>query len=136
VVAGGAIALVQVRQAERAAVAQADVAGREAARARQAEDQVRRQLEVIRREQAAKSAAESQVERGKQDLRVANTDLQKAVVRAEAESARAKDEAARASGLADSLQQSNAHLEKLLADERARALRLEGERRKITSELR
>jgi serine/threonine protein kinase len=136
VVAGGAIALVQVRQAERAAVAQADVAGREAARARQAEDQVRRQLEVIRTEQAAKSAAESQVERGKQDLRVANTDLQKAVVRAEAESARAKDEAARASGLADSLQQSNAHLEKLLADERARALRLEGERRKITSELR
>jgi hypothetical protein len=136
IIAAGAIALFQVRRAERKAIDQADVAGRAATRARQAEEKVRTQLDIIRSEQAAKAQAESEVQRGKQDLRIANVDLQKAVVRAEGESARAHDEAAKASGLADSLQKSNEHLEKLLANERARAERLENERRKITNDLR
>jgi hypothetical protein len=143
VLAGGAIAFVQVRRAERSAINQADVASREATRARQAEDRVTQQLEVIRREQAAKTAAESEVQRGKQDLRAANADLQKALGRAEAESKlaqseskRAQDAAAKASGLADSVQKTNARLEKLLAEERARAERLQKERQKITNELR
>jgi hypothetical protein len=143
VVAGGAIALVQVRRAERSAIGQADVASREATRARQAEDRVTQQLDVIRREQAAKAAAETEVQRGKQDLRAANADLEKALARAEAESKlaqseskRAQDAASKASDLADSVQKTNARLEKLLAEERARAERLEKERRKISNELR
>jgi hypothetical protein len=143
VIAGGAIALVQIRRAERSAIGQADVASREAARARQAEDRVTQQLAVIQSEQAAKAAAETEVQRGKQDLRVANADLEKALGRAEAESKlaqsesrRAQDAAAKASELADSVQKTNARLEKLLAEERARAERLEKERRKISNELR
>jgi hypothetical protein len=136
VVAGGAIALVQIRRAERSAINEADVASREAMRARQAEDRVRDQLAVIKREQAAKAAAETAVERGKQDLRTANTDLQKALGRAETESKRAQDAAAKASDLAESVQKTNDRLAKLLAEERARAERLEKERRKIVSDLR
>jgi hypothetical protein len=136
VVAGVTIALTQVQRAERTARAERDVASREAIRARLAEDQVKSQLDVIQREQTAKAAAETQVERGKLDLRAANVDLKKAVVRAEHESSRATASATKASDLADSLQKANVSLEKLLADERARSERLEKERRKIASELR
>jgi hypothetical protein len=136
VVAGGSIAFTQVRRAERSAVREADVASREATRARQAEDQVKTQLSLIKQEEAAKAAAESQVQRGKEDLRAANADLQKAVVKAEAESHKAQEAATKASSLAGSLQSANVHLEKLLADERARAERLDKERRKIANELR
>jgi eukaryotic-like serine/threonine-protein kinase len=136
IVAGGAIAFVQVRRAETSAI-------KEAARARQAEDRIKQQIEVIQQEQAAKTAAETQVERGKEDLRTANLDLQKALARAETESKlaqteskRAQDAAAQSRGLADTAQQTNVRLEKLLADERARAEKLEKERRKIASELR
>jgi hypothetical protein len=143
VVAGGAIAFVKTQRAEQSAIKQADVASREATRARQAEDRVKDQLDVIKREQAAKAAAEIAVERGKQDLRAANADLQKALARAESESKiaqseskRAQDAAARASDLAGSVQKTNARLEQMLADERARTERLEKERRKIAVELR
>jgi hypothetical protein len=136
VIVGGAVALVQVRRAERAAVHEADVAGREATRARAAEDKVTAQLQVIQREQAAKAAAETEVQRGKLDLRAANVGLQKALVKTEAESKKAQDAADRAVSLADSLQTTNARLEKLLSEERARAERLQNERRKITNELR
>jgi hypothetical protein len=143
VVAGGSIAFIKVQASRRDALEQADVASREAARARQAEDRVRDQLDVIKREQTAKTAAETAVEIGKQDLRAANADLQKALARAEAESKhaqseskRAQDAAAKASDLAESAQKTNVVLEKLLADERARAERFEKERRKIASELR
>jgi len=142
VVAAGSIAFVKVQASRRDALEQADVASREATRARQAEDRVREQLDVIKREQIAKAAAETAVERGKQDLRAANADLQKALARAEAESKhaqsesrRAQDAAAKASDLAESAQKTNAVLEKLLAEERARAERFEKERRKIASEL-
>ena len=143
VVAGGSIAYLQVQRSARDASEKADVASREATRARQAEDRVREQLDVIKHEQAAKAAAETAVERGKQDLRVANADLQKALSRAEAESQhaqsesrRAQDAAAKASDLAESAQKTNVVLEKLLADERARAERFKNERRKIASDLR
>jgi serine/threonine protein kinase len=135
VVAAGTIAFVQVQRAERSAVRQADVASREATRARQAEDRVRDQLAVIKREQEAKAAAETEVERGKQDLHAANADLQKALARAETESKRAQDAATKASGLADSVQKTNARLEQMLAQERARAERLEKERGKIAIDL-
>jgi eukaryotic-like serine/threonine-protein kinase len=136
VIAVGSIAFVQVRRAEHAALREADVAGREATRARAAEDKITAQLQVIRREQAAKAAAETEVQRGKQDLRAANVDLQRALVKTEAESKRAQDAAERAVTLADSLRTTNARLEQLLAEERARTERLQNERRKITNELR
>jgi hypothetical protein len=142
VVAGGSIAYVQVQRSARDAREKADVASREATRARQAEDRVREQLDIIKREQTAKAVAETAVERGKQDLRAVNADLQKAVARAEAESQRAQieskraqDAATKASDLAESTQKTNVVLEKLLAEERARAERFEKERRKIASEL-
>jgi len=143
IVAGGAIAFVKVDRSKHTAIEQADVASREATRARQAEDRVREQLDVIKREQAAKALAETAVERGKQDLRAANADLQKALGRAEAESKHAQSEsqraqvaAARASDLADSVQKTNARLEQLLTEERARTEHLEKQRRKIAVELR
>ena len=126
----------QVQRAERRALDEAGVASREANRARQAEDQVKAQLDVIQREHAAKAAAENEVQRGREGLRAANADLRKAVARAEDESKRAQDAAGKATTLAESLKKSNVRLEKLLADERARAERLESERRKIASELR
>jgi hypothetical protein len=142
VVAGGSIAYLRVQGSAREAREKADVASREATRARQAEDRVRDQLDLIKREQAAKAAAETAVERGKQDLHAANADLQKALARAEAESQRAQSEskraqdaAAKASDLAASAQKTNVVLEKLLAEERARAERFDKERRKIASEL-
>jgi len=135
VVAVVAILFVQAQGARRAAIRQADVASREAARARQAEDRVKEQLDVIKHEQTAKAAAEIAVERGKQDLHAANADLQKALARAETESRRAQDAAAKASDLAESVQKTNARLEQLLAEEHARAQRLEKERGKIAVEL-
>jgi hypothetical protein len=136
IVAVGAGALVQIRRAERGALHEAAVASREAARAKEAEDRVTQQLEVIKREQTAKAEAESQVARGKEDLRTANASLQKALERAEAESRIAQTESKRAQDAADAAQKTNARLEKLLADERARGEKLEKERRKIESELR
>jgi serine/threonine protein kinase len=136
IVAAGAIALVQIRRAERAAIKEAEVASREASRARQAEDRVIQQLEVTKREQKAKAEAETQVARGKEDLTSANARLKKAVERAESESRIAQTESARAQEAADATEKTNARLEKLLADERARAEKLEKERRKIESELR
>jgi len=143
VVAAGSIAFVKVQASRRDALEQADVASREATRARQAEDRVREQLDVIKREQIAKAAAETAVERGKQDLRAANTDLQKALARAEAESQhaqseskRAQDEAATARQLREAAEEKKIVVEKLLADEQARAERFKTERRKIASELR
>ena len=142
VVAGGAVAFIQVQQAERRAQDEASVATREAARARQAEGQVKSQLDVIQREQAAKTAAETAVERGKKDLRAANTDLQKALGRAEAESKhaqseskRAQDESKRAQDEAAKASDMNESLQKMLAQEKARTDRLEKERRKIAVEL-
>jgi hypothetical protein len=135
-VLGGSVALIQVRLAERRAVDEAVVAGREAERARLAETQVKAQLDAIRREQEEKRRAQAEVKRGKEDLRVVNSRLEEALGRSEQESQRAREAAASAHRLADSLQKSNGRLEKLLADERARAERLERERRKITTELR
>jgi hypothetical protein len=129
VIAGGAVALVGVRRAERHAVAEAE-------RARLAESQVTAQLDAIRNAQTEKQRAQAEVKRGKEDLRVVNERLQEALTKSELESKAAHDAAARAQQLASSLQKSNAQLEKLLNDARARAEKLERERRKITTELR
>jgi eukaryotic-like serine/threonine-protein kinase len=143
VIAGGAIAFVQVRQAERTALEQAAVAGHEAERARRAESEVKAQLEVVEREQAAKSRAEAAVLRGKEDLRLANDELTRSLARTEAESQRAQAAAQSSRELAKSLKTSNQDLETskgklegLLAEERDRAERLERERGKIATELR
>jgi serine/threonine protein kinase len=136
VIALGAVALLQVRMAERRAVDEAAVASREAERARAAEAQVKAQLEMVRSAQEARNQAQSEVVRGKADLRVVNAQLQDALVKAEAESKRAREAADGSHRMAESLQKANGRLEKLLADERARAERLERERRKITTELR
>jgi hypothetical protein len=143
VIAGGGVALVQVREAEREAVEQAAVASREAERARRAETEVKAQLEVVEREQAAKSRAEAAVQRGKEDLRVANLELTRSLARTEAESQRAQAAAQSSRELAKSLRTANddlevskGKLEKLLAEERERAARLERERGKIATELR
>ena len=129
VIAGGAVAFVGVHRAEKRAVEEAGVAEREAARARLAEAKVTEQLDAIRREQDEKQRAQSEVKRGKEDLRVVNAQLQEALTKSELESKHAR-------AMADSVQKANATLEKLLAVERARAEKLERERRKITTELR
>jgi eukaryotic-like serine/threonine-protein kinase len=136
VIAGGAVALVGVRRAERRAVDEAGVAEREAERARLAESKVTAQLDAIRREQTEKQRAQAEVKRGKEDLRVVNAQLEEALAKSELESKHAHDAAASARAMADTVQKANAKLEKLLADERARAERLQRERRKITTELR
>jgi hypothetical protein len=136
IVAAGAVALVQIRRAERAALNEADVASREATRAKEAEDRITQQLDVIKREQAAKAEAEHQIALGKEDLHAANLNLQNALERAESESQIAQTQSKRAQEAADAAQKTNVRLEKLLADERARAEKLEKERRKIASELR
>jgi len=123
------VALVGVRTAERRAVAEAE-------RARHAESQVTAQLDAIRNATTEKQRAQAEVKRGKEDLRVVNDQLQLALTNSEMESQHAKEAAARAQQLASSLQKSNAQLEKLLDDARARAEKLERERRKITTELR
>ncbi|HET7545398.1 MAG TPA: protein kinase [Polyangiaceae bacterium] len=136
IVAAGAIALVQIRRAERAAINEAEIASREARRAREAEEQITQQLELIKQEQAAKAEAQTQVAQGKEDLQTANARLEKALSRAESESLIARTESKRAQDAADATEKTNARLAKLLADERARAEKLEKERRKIVSELR
>ncbi len=143
VIAGGAVALVQVRRAEQQAIQQARVASHEASRARAAELEVKQQLELVEREQAAKARAEAAVARGKLDLQGVNVELQASLERTSAESERARSAAARSLRLALSLRTSNQTLEStngqlqsLLADERARAERLELERGKIATELR
>jgi hypothetical protein len=136
VIALGAVALLEVRNAERRAVDEAALASREAQRARDAEAEVKAQLQVVQREQAAKRSAQAEARRGKEDLAVVNTQLEDALSRTEAESKRAREAADAARKMADTVQKANAKLEKLLADERARAERLERERRKITNELR
>jgi hypothetical protein len=129
VVALGGVALVHVRSAERRAVA-------EAGRARAAEAQVKAQLDAVQRAEAEKQRAQTEVRRGKQDLAAVNVQLEEALRKSELEGKKAQDAAARAQTLAASLQKSNAQLEKLLDDARARAEKLERERKKITTELR
>jgi hypothetical protein len=136
VIAGGAVALVQIHHAQERAVQEAAVATREAERARAAEAEVQKQLDVIRSEQDARTRAQAEVKRGKLDLASANAQLELALEKAEQESKHAREAADAARKSADNLQKANVKLEKLLADERARAERLERERRKITNELR
>jgi eukaryotic-like serine/threonine-protein kinase len=125
----GAFALVQVRRAERLAVDQAVLAQREAERARAAEVRASEQLAALQREQEAKARAEAEVVRGKDDLRAVNHRLEQALEKARIESETATT-------LASSLQTANEKLSRLLGEERARADRLEKERKKITTELR
>jgi ABC-type multidrug transport system fused ATPase/permease subunit len=132
----GAVALVQVRRAETLAVEQAQVAQREAERARAAEATSTLQLVELKREQEAKAQAEAEVARGKGDLRVVNQQLEKALGQARVESEAARASAHKATELADSLQKANASLSRLLAEEHARAEKLQQERKKITTELR
>jgi len=136
VIALGAVALVQVRRAEKRALEQAEVARREAERARDAETRVQAQLDTIRSEQEARSQAQKEVARGKEDLRVVNGELEKALEKANAESERARSAASGEHKLAESLKDANAKLQQLLAQERARSEKLEKERKKITTELR
>ncbi len=129
IIAGGSIALVQVRRAQRLADEHAIVANQEATRARAAEAVVTTQLDAIHREQEAKASAQAEAKQGKEDLRVVNGELQVALDKANAESALAKQ-------AAGSLTTANGRLEKLLAEERARTEKLEKERKKISTELR
>lgn len=142
IVAAGAVALTSIRRAKLDAVDQASRAIREAERARSAESRIKDQLGVIANEQRAKEKAREEVEHGKAQLDVVNRDLQDALVKAKGESQKAEDEskhardaAARAQTLADSLKRSNEQLERLLAEEKAHAQRLEEERKKIGTRL-
>jgi DNA repair exonuclease SbcCD ATPase subunit len=143
IVAAGSVALVSIRRAKVDAVGQAGRAQREAERAqreathaREAEQRIKDQLAVIEDEQHAKERARAEVVQGKEQLKQVNGELEKALERAQAESGRARDETANAQKLADSLQHANTQLGKLLAAERARAERLEQERKKISTQLR
>jgi eukaryotic-like serine/threonine-protein kinase len=134
-VAIGAVALVRIRGAEKNARAEAARAQREAEHAREAERRVSDQLALLRAEQRAKQAAQAEAARGKEDLADANGQLRSALHNAQVESTHAHDEATRANDLAASLQKTNARLERLLAEERARGERLARERSKLATEL-
>jgi hypothetical protein len=67
---------------------------------------------------------------------VVNQQLEKALGQARVESEAARASAHKATELADSLQKANASLSRLLAEEHARAEKLQQERKKITTELR
>ncbi len=136
VIAGGSVALVRIQRAEQRAVDQAAVARDQAEKARAAESQVKEKLEVVRREQEAKARAEEEVRRGREHLSVVNGELEVAIAEAQTESRRARSSARDAQRLAGSLKAANQSLETLLADARARAEKLERERRKIAGELR
>jgi hypothetical protein len=143
IVAGGSVALTSIRRAKLAAVDEAVRAQREAERARTAEQRIKDQLTVIENEQHANEQARAEVERGKVQLGAVNGELEQALAKAQdesqkaqGESQRAKAEATRAQDLADSLKRSNEQLERLLAEEKARAQRLEQERQKIGTRLR
>jgi serine/threonine protein kinase len=127
VVVVGALA-VSARRAERTAAG-------EATRAHAAEKQAKDQLEATRSAREAEQQAEAAVARGKQDLRSADAQLEIALRKAEEESRRAREAAGKSQQLADSLQKSNAALEKLLAEERMRADKLAKERKKIFNDL-
>jgi hypothetical protein len=141
-VAGGSVALVQIERAKNEADGQAVRATREADRARTAEQQIKDQLAQIENEQRAKEKARAEVAQGKQKLDVVNGELAGALDKARAESKKAQDEsekalaeAAHSKELAESLKRSKAELERLLAEERARAQKLEQERKKIGTQL-
>jgi hypothetical protein len=155
-VAAGAVGLVSIRRAERRAVAEAgraqeqsdlatneaeraqretERAQTEAVRARDAERTVADQLRRLQEEQAAKERAEraareaeGEIVEKDQDLAEANTRLREALARAKDESRKARDAQVRAERAA-------ADLEQALAREKARAERLEKERKKIQTEL-
>jgi hypothetical protein len=131
----GSFAFVSVRRAEQHAVAEANRTQHEAERAREAERRVKDQLAVVRAAEEAKEKARSDLEKNKEDLRDANARLRGALVTAEEESRRAQEEKAHANALAQSVRETNTALEKLLAEERARAERLEKERKKIMTTL-
>jgi hypothetical protein len=135
VIAGGAVALIRIQRAELSAVQQAAVARDEAERVRAAGALIEEKLELVRREQDAKARAEDEVRRGRQDLREVNGELRAALEQAHSESRRAQRLTQTAQGMAASLQTANQRLERLLVDERARAERLDRERKKIASEL-
>jgi hypothetical protein len=142
VVAGGAVALVSIRRAQTSALEEADRAQREATRAqteaeraRSAEQQIKEQLAVIQNEQAARAAANAQVAQGEVALRGVNAELAQALGRAKDESARAREAARKAEELAASLARANSELQRLLAQERARAEQAEQQRKRLMQTL-
>jgi hypothetical protein len=139
---GAAIALVQIRDAERVAREAERVAREsereareEAERAQAAERKVSDQLELLRAEEKARVAAESLATNAAEDLRVSNeelarsnTQLQEALQRAE----QAAQEAAAATAAEKELSK---RLERLLEKERERVQELERKRGKIIDDL-
>jgi serine/threonine protein kinase len=141
-IAAAVIALVMIRSAERDALEQADRATHEALRARAAELKVKDQLSVIEAEKRDKEKfrAEAdekgeQVVKGQEALSIKNVELSKALAKAEAEGRRAKQAQKSAERAAADQRKTNARLQKLLEKERARAERLEKQRKKITTDL-
>ncbi len=155
-VVAAAIALVWIRDAEQDARRERDRAVAEAERARRAraelesanthlaEEQKRQAklLDDLRREQAERERARSdadvaarQVLAGRSDLERANRALRRALLRAEAESARARTEAERALAAQQSADQARDVAEELARKERERADRLEQQRGKISTRL-
>jgi serine/threonine protein kinase len=141
-VAASAVALVKIRDAERAALEQESVARAEAERARSAEHKVSEQLVELRAEEEARqkaeharesavndaTAARSEVELSREQLAEANSLLKDALQRARIENARSA-ELARAERAA---KEKNAAL---LQRERERVKQLEEQKRKISTEL-
>jgi len=142
-IAAAAVALVMIRSAERDAVEHADRATVEAERARAAERQVKSQLAVIKSEKRDKEKFRAEadekgaeVAKSREQLRAKNVELEGALEKAEAEHGRAREAAMKAERAASDVRKANASLKKLLEQERARAERLERQRKKIKTELR
>jgi eukaryotic-like serine/threonine-protein kinase len=139
---GGAVSLVQIRNAELAAKAeQARAEGErarataEAARAREAESRARENLKQAQEEQKAKEDAQAAEKLKGDEVKMTQAELKRALEKAERERAVALDQAARARAAELAEQRARQKSEQLLRDERARRQVAEKQRAKITTEL-
>jgi hypothetical protein len=146
---GAAIALVQIRDAERVALEaervaresereareQAEVARQEAERAHGAERKVSEQLTLLRAEENARVAAESLATEAAEDLRVSNEELGRSNVQLQSALERAEQAAQQAAAATLAERELSQKLERLLQKERDRVEELERKRGKIIDDL-
>jgi hypothetical protein len=140
--AASAVVTMKVRGANQAATTQADLARTEAERARAAEKRVTEQMSVITERERLRAEAEQkasqateQVAESKEELRAANARLQATLANAEHVAEKAMKTARDNAQLAEAIERKNTELERLLVQERERAIRAEKQGGKISKSL-
>jgi serine/threonine protein kinase len=137
-VAAAAVALIQIRNAEQEARAQADRAEKasvhantEMQRALKAEATIKQQLQQIKDEQAAKEQAQQEAAAKGVEVEMTKEQLQDALLQAKAESQKAKDALAKAQQAVASEKRTREEAQRLYEQEKARAERLQQQSKKI-----